>query len=419
MTSASPSGTPRFHRLRRVDPRVWAAGVCALGLALGWTEMLGVGPRVDESVHLEQIHDLEQGRWRLDPRLTTLPGYHAVVAGTLRLVGASELPAARAVTLVLSATTLLVFGALCSRYGSPKSTAFRVVQLAFLPILFPFFFLVYTDVPALLLVLLAVWLADRPRPVLAPLAALAAVLVRQSNIVWVAFVALVHLRALRRRDGERGRVLRRSEILTHAAPYGLLGVGFVVFVLLQGGVAMSQKRLHPVGTLHMTNLYFFLFILLVCCLPLLEARGRRILDLLRRRPWIPALLIPALFPFAWSFELGHPHNRYLTFLRNLILDFFRHDDLGLLVFYGACCAALLSLAVTPLKRPVAYALYPLGALFLASHWLVEQRYYLVPLALWQVFREDAPIWAEWRQIVYGAILTALIHLGITRGGFFL
>ena len=420
---------------------MWAAGTCILGLTLGWVLMLPVGGLADETVHHPQIRSLIEafpdGPWTLHPRLTTFPTYHVAAAAVLELTGTSGLTAARAVNLAISALLLGVFAALALRVHRRRSTAARrLVQLAFLPILLPFFFLVYTDVLSLLLVLLAVLLADRPRPVLAPLTALAAVLVRQTNIVWVVFVALVHLSALARRsqpspsDAPEGSQRWRTPAI-HGTPYALLAAAAVGFALWHGGLALGDPAAHPPGALHAANVYFFLFVLLGCFLPLhLPALGRvlgRLFQGLPRRPWerwalaavaVAALATGYLF-FAWTFEVTHPYNRFLGSLRNRALDFFAHGRFGPLVLFAADVAAALALVGTRLKRPLAYALYPLTAAFLAAHWLVEQRYFFIPLALWLVYREEAPSWAERLQVVWGIVLAALLHLGMVNRWFFL
>jgi alpha-1,2-glucosyltransferase len=436
--STRSNGASAFDRLRRVDPRLWAALLCAAGLTLGWVLMLRVGGLADETVHFPQIRSFLEafpdGPWTLDPRLTTFPTYHALVAAVLALTGTSSLTAARTVDLAISAALLAVFAAAVLRiHGRRTIAARRMAQLAFLPILFPFFFLVYTDVLSLLLVLLGVLLADRPRPVLAPLAAWAAVLVRQTNVVWAVWIALVHLRAVDRNvSAPPDAADRRWRLLGPAAPYALLAAATVGFVLWHGGLALGDPAAHPPGALHAANVDFFLLVLLVCFLPLHLPALKRVAGslsaALRRRPWRERLVLSLLalaalaagfLLFTWSFEVSHPYNRFLGSLRNRALDFFTHGELGTLTLFTADVVALLALVGTRLTRPLAYALYPLSAAFLAAHWLVEQRYDFIPLALWLLYREEAPPWAERLQLVWGIALTAFLHLGVVNRWFFL
>lgn len=446
MNTASETrhGQPPAPPGRARDPLVPAALICGSALALGGFLMLPVGGLADETVHYPQIRSLLEaypdGPWTLQPRLTTFPTYHALVASVLKLTGTSSLTAARAVELAISAVLLGVFAALALRIHRRRSTAARrVVQLAFLPILFPFFVLVYTDVLSLLLVLLAVLFADRPRPVLAPLTALAAVLVRQTNLVWVVLIALLHLSTVGRRSRSPSGSSETAEapgrwktLAIHGTPYALLAVAAGGFMAWHGGLALGDPAAHPPGALHAANLYFFLFVLLGCFLPLhLPALGRVGVSLsaavhrrasrmkLARIAFTVVVIAIAFLLFTWSFEVSHPYNRFLGSLRNRALDVFAHGRFGPLALFTTNVVAFLALAGTRLKRPVVYTLYPLTAVFLAAHWLVEQRYYFVPLALWLVYREEAPPWAERLQLLWGLALTAILHLGVVNRWFFL
>jgi alpha-1,2-glucosyltransferase len=406
--STLPGRVSRVHRLWW-----WAAGACVLAVTAAGVLTVPSGPRADEVVHMPQVRRILAGSWEPDPRLTTWPTYHALVAGVMWLSGAGDLPPGwplRAARLVSGAFGTLLLGAylllLLRRLHRPGSAAVRWVQLTYLPVLLPYLFLVYTDATGLLLVVAAVALAERPRPVLAPLAALGAVLVRQSNLVWAGYALMVQLAAeLRRRraaagespggvppDGVRAAL---PSLAAHAAPYAAIAA----------------------------NVYFFLFVLLVCFLPLLLPALVRVLSRCRERPRLAAALgagIVVGFPlFAWSFEVDHPYNQLPGSVRNALLGWFSGSWGGLVVLYAAVVLAAVALAATPLVHRAAVALAPLGVLFLASHWLVEQRYYFVPLALWLAYREDAPRWAERLQLAYGIPLGLFTLVGFARGWFFL
>ena len=108
--------------------------------------------RTDELYHYAQIHLFRHGEFRvLDYYLTTIPGYHAVVAavaldqrtrfawrcarnhGVVRTDGSRRFHALRA-------------------RAQPATESLATAQFLVLPVLAPFFFLVYTDVLALALV---------------------------------------------------------------------------------------------------------------------------------------------------------------------------------------------------------------------------------------------------------------------------
>lgn len=376
------------------DPRLWVAGVCVLSLGLGWAASFQVDALGDEGIHSPQIRALQEGRWKLHPNLSMLPGYHLLVATVLRHLGIEGLDAARTVNVAISAWMLLIAGALASRLHSPATAAVRVLHLAFLPILFPFLFLVYTDVTSLLAVLLAVLWADRPRPVLAPLATLAAVLVRQSNLVWVFFIAAVHLAAMARNARTRGASPPNWDArMRQAVPYGGILIAVLLFVAANGGLALGNVGIHPTGSFHGANVWFGLGVLLVCYLPLHLPRWKQVAGWLGSRiqqpggwrtwvGWVGLLGLCAVVGglLVATFQMDHPYNQEFDTLRNELLRLLV-QPVGLVVLTVVVVAALLALAATPMQTPTAYLLYPLTVLFLSAHWLVEQRYMLIPLAL--------------------------------------
>lgn len=430
---ARPTVLRRVSRIHRLW--WWAAGACLLAVVAAGILTVPSGARADEVVHLPQVRRLLEGNWEPDPRLTTWPTYHALVAAVLWLTGGDDLPpgqrlpAARLVSGAFGALLLVVYPLLLRRLHDPGSAAVRWVQLAYLPVLLPYLFLVYTDATGLLLVVAAVAFAERPRPVLAPLAALGSVLVRQSNILWAGYILVVHLAAeLRRRrvgavaaSGTTPATL--ATLATHAAPYAAIAIGFGAYLALRGGVAVGDSGAHPAGGFHGANVYFFLFLLLVCFLPVHLPAVARVISRCRASPRLGVALLAGVlvgFPlFAWSFEADHPYNQLAGSLRNTLLGWFAGSWGGLLTLYSAVVVAAVAVGATPLKRRAAYVLAPVGVLFLASHWLVEQRYYFVPLALWLAYREDAPPWAERLQLAYGIPVGLFTLVGVARGWFFL
>ncbi len=116
----------------------------------------------------------------------------------------------------------------------------------------------------------------------------------------------------------------------------------------------------------------------------------------RLRSWWPWLSLAVLFPLFWlGFVNDHPHNteRADFFLRNAILIYFSSTALRKLLFFLPVALACLCVASVPMKRPW-WLLFPFTMLFLLPEWLVEQRYYLVPLSLFLLAREQSSPWSE-------------------------
>src|SRR5262249_7548103 len=155
----------------------------------------------------------------------------------------------------------------------PEGAALRTAQLFFLPILMPFFFLLYSDTLGLLLILLALLLALEDCVWGGALASIAAVMVRPTLICWMLFVFLVPF--IRAHGGGVERAARR-EHLGRGWLY-LLGIaGFVLFVIVNRGVAIGDREHHPPFRFHSDSVFFGLFIVFVVFLPLHLANLPRI-----------------------------------------------------------------------------------------------------------------------------------------------
>jgi alpha-1,2-glucosyltransferase len=145
------------------------------------------------------------GDWATwDPKITTLPGLYVLgaaaghaahaalsLAGAAGAAGPCSPTQLRAVNVLLATALIPVFWHLAAALDpsrTPAQLALLAAAAALFPLHFFFTFLYYTDVASTLL-MLAAWLAavKRRRGLAAALGA-AAVAVRQTNAVWVAFV---------------------------------------------------------------------------------------------------------------------------------------------------------------------------------------------------------------------------------------
>ncbi len=402
---------------RRWEP--WVYGV-VLGLlyVVALSLALKGGLRGDELYHYAQIQLFRHGDFRLlDTYLTTLPGYHAAVAGLLALGGLDSLASARIVNAAFGLLALAAFHAV-RRRAWPGTETLATAQLMALPILAPYFFLVYTDVLALALVLGATAASLSRRHLLAAVALLGALAVRQNNVAWAGLLAVLAIWPIWR----EGRLAAWHAMLRVALPYGVPVLAFVIFLVANGSVSMShgQAALHP-ASLHLGNPLFALF-LAGLLLPLQVIDGLPAAwAWLRARPW--RLLWPAglLAVYWFGFHADNPYNTALPdFLpRNAFLLALEHDLLlraatGVVIVLAAC-----GLATTRLRPDGAWWLYPFAAFFLAASWLVEQRYAMVPLVLWLALREPRGRGVELATLVWWLLLAGVLVGGMISGRFFL
>jgi hypothetical protein len=104
-----------------------------------------------------------------------------------------------------------------------------------------------------------------------------------------------------------------------------------------------------------------------------------------------AVLLVAFVVYMATFAIDHPWNYQYAdyFLRNRLLLFIASDSLVKVLSFAAIAYSILSIWTTELARPSYYLLYPVTAVLVASSWLIEQRYYIVPLCLFILFRKDS------------------------------
>ena len=113
---------------------------------------------VDERFHYAQESFFYFGQWQLVPELTTIPGYHLLLAGFTHLFGTNSIAAVRAVHALLSLSAVAGFYVLRKELW-PGTEALATAQFVCLPLLTPLLFIFYTDIPAVSLLIWATWAA--------------------------------------------------------------------------------------------------------------------------------------------------------------------------------------------------------------------------------------------------------------------
>ncbi len=399
------------------------ASLAPLGLALvvamvavvGYWGVHDVPLLVDEIRHYDRIQSIRDGielQFEHSPCIHT---YHAILAALSRVTGVADAEGTRLLSLVVSLIcVVLAFN--IARRTAPNAPCLSAAQLLFLPTILPFFFLLYTDVLGLLFVLLAVLLTWDDRMFAAALAAIAAVLVRQTHIVWMLFTfALPYVRA-------HGWKLQKEEVLDHLRRGWLFLVGFAgfaLFVLINRGVALGDSKAHPAFQFRTGNVAYALFVVFVVFLPLHLANLRRIVRLVRARPW-SLLVVAGVFLLLWFVtRFDHPYNDWRYFLRNKLFHRVEESVLWRGLFFSAIAFTILSLAVTRLRESGCLLLYPIAILSLAPSWLVDPRYAMPALALFVLFRARRSEKLEWAVLAWCALLSAIIAVGTFRQAFFL
>lgn len=359
---------------------------------------------VDESVHVPQIEGFMAGDWEVQPALAMIPGYHLVMAAVMSVTGFSFPGAMRAASALFGLMAALVFYRIRREWNDGHAVTSAALFYA-CPLFFPYYFLVYTDIFSLALVLSAVLATVRGRHLLAAAIMTVSLAARQNNVIWAAFLAAYAAWPdLAKQDDALWSRVRRGFVT--AMPYLLPGLVFVAYWKWNGSIVFSTglSRAHPDMKLHGGNVWFtvFLFALLF---PLDAWKGlKSFMALARDRPWI--LLIPVVIAACVRLHGSGDNRAFLDyFLRNAFIAGVAHGwaraAFGVLVGLTVC-----ALAFVEFREARGRLVYPFSVIGLASSSLIENRYSIIPLALWMVFRKDSgPRWMVYVWLAVSSFLT--------------
>ena len=361
---------------------------------------------VDEYFHYAQITLFYGGFWRPVPQLTTIPGYHAFIALILRCIGDDSLDTARIVHSLSCLGAIAGFFALRRRLW-PGTETIATAQFLCLPVMVPLFFVLYTDVPAVALLLWATWSTVVGRTFLSSLLLCLLVLVRQHEVVWSGFLLFI---AARPANGWSDLRFRWRETLHHVWPYALPVLLFIAFWRWNGAISLSHEQtgMHPDFSFHTGNVFMALLVAGLL-LPIQTAEGlRAFAHDVRRRPWMLVIPLLAFAAFWFAFRSNSPWNGYFYthYLRH-----FLPTRIAAAIIIACVACSFWRIRLRP--AGAGFALCAISALFLSASWLITLRYLIPPFALWLAMREHSEIRAEYATLALWLIFAVLmIYLAI-------
>lgn len=394
-----------------------------LALLLAWYAVLCVrwpGVIGDELYHVPAIEGILAGDWTRAWALPMPPVFHALVAGAAGLVG-TDLWLLRGVSLLIGIAAIRVYWAALSADGRPGD-ATALFQFAALPLLLPFWVLVYTDMLALLTVLVALACHGRGWRLAAALALLVGMLVRQSNAIWplvfIGWHMLEHWGEARPATADAPRTparLGRALVAARGAwPYALALLCGSAFNLVENPLTSDQPaenrptfNIAQVFGLGMT----LALIWAAVWVPHVPSLWRGWLARGLVRAPLAAALVAVAGGLAVLYRNQHGWNGNLDYVRNWPLvgmstyPLLRIVMAALIVLFVATCAHW------AYQRGAARAaiVWIVGLIYLAPHGLVDPRYYIVPVVLADFAMPYTP--TERRRLVaWYATLTLLLAL---------
>lgn len=344
----------------------------------------------DEGIHVAQVQAYLSGSLDANPYLAMIPGYHAVLAALMSVAGLSSMGGMRGMSALFGAIAAVIFYAIRRKLGDDKAV-FTAALFYVFPLFYPYYFLAYTDIFSMMVVLLAVLQAVSGRHLLAACVVTLSIAVRQNNVIWGAFLAAYAAwPALARADVD----LRKKCLdgFVSALPYVMPALAFLGYWYWNGSIVFSAAiaEAHPDMTLRAGNVWFTLFLFLVF-FPFEAWNGlKSFCRALRARPWL--WLIPLACACVKMHGSGDNHVSYDYFIRNAFIAMVSHGwakvGFGIVVAFAAG-----AIAYTRFRDPRGVLVYPFSIVCLSSSILIENRYSMIPFALWMAFRKDeSPRW---------------------------
>ena len=394
----------------------WWITLTFVGFVLGYTLISTLPHEVaDEGFHGPQIWTFYTGQFSLVPQLTMPPTYHLIIAAMMRACGFYNVDVLRFFSSCIGILGVPLMYALVCQFW-PKEAGMRAIQWLFMPIVFPFFFLIYTDSWAMLPLFGMLLLTLKRRHLLAALCGFLAICFRQTAVAWVGLAFLFTL--LEDSTSANGTPsLRRT--LYRVSPYLAVFSLFLAFVFLNKGIALGDRSQQAVH-FNITNLYFFL---ITTCLLMLPYNLHQLPAILRylKRPAVLVLVVLGLLFYLTTYSNTHQYNQpgLNVYLRNRLLQVMTESLAWRAAFYIPTVWTALSLLTTKWPDKRLHWILPIVAIFVCLHPMIDIRYYFPALAIILALRPPMkPAW-ELATVAFYLPLTAYLCFGIVQLRFFL
>ena len=385
------------------------AATAGIILFLGYLQLHTRPLLVDEVLHNQQVASFLSGDFVLSKRLEMFPAFHLFAAGILRIVGAHSEAALRLIATGISAFFLLFFYSAGRELQAPTALC-RAMQMLFLPLIFPFYFLFYTDIAALACLIAGIYAALRGRDLLACLCGTLALLVRQNYLPWFLFLwAFVWIR--------RQHQMPLRSFFSSRWYFPMVILTLCTWAFVHGGFSLQPPA--DTGSIAASpgNVMFFLALLPLLFAPLVIAFRTEERLALKKVAVVGTLLTAFVLTYLF-FDAPHPYNMFRGHLRTYLFIGVK-ADWGVRAGFAALTAfGLLLLFVTRFTSHTALLLAVCTVAALLPMKLIEQRYYYPALALGLLFRRHSASKTEWALAGYGAVLSYIFFDGIVRGAWF-
>ncbi|XP_046481620.1 dol-P-Glc:Glc(2)Man(9)GlcNAc(2)-PP-Dol alpha-1,2-glucosyltransferase isoform X1 [Neodiprion pinetum] len=390
---------------------------------------------IDEIFHVPQtLRFCNRNFFEWDQKITTLPGLYlmaVVLFAPLKLCNTIVL---RGINLIGTfANFFVVYQILTSsierrQYGAKQKShdqrqqwtiLIASLNIAILPPLYFLLFLYYTDVISTNLVLLMYLFYIKRRFKTSAFAGVLAVLFRQTNIVWVAWICLeLGMDILEKKNPNRihksfkntpayvkllwdnakeeilgGRFTNlAAEIFGVLLPYLLIGLSFAIFILWNKGIVLGDRSAH-VATFHVPQIFYCSVFFAFFAWPYFISHVIDFLRFAKARWGLTTLALLLVGIIVRYNTLVHPYlladNRHYTFyVWNKTIGRYYLARYLFVPIYGFCLFATWR-ALRHLRFLSQIGYFIATFIVLVPQLLLEPRYFFIPYIIYRINSIDS------------------------------
>ena len=351
----------------------------------------------DEPYHATQVDRFVNNDYTLLKGLTVPPTYHHTIAFIAKSFSVNTLAGYRIINTVLLLVTLIPLFYLLSK------SLTKTFQLYFFPLMFMFYFLVYTDLFSLMIVFAAFYFAKKKWYWLSAVFGTISIFVRQNNIFWIGFVCCyIYVNEYRYKISWQIIKDFYNKIWLYCVGVVLFGI----FIWMKGSIVMGDAERHPIA-IHFGNVWLILFLFFFLFFPYIIVSIPRMIEYVKNKKSILLLLVAVFLIGLGTFHNDHIYNNKPGIWFNNLLQMIQASSFLLIVYFLIITVVILYLCVVKFEDKGGYLLYPFTILFLLFSWLIEPRYYFIPFALFILFKPSSESWVEkfvlWYYVIVGVL----------------
>lgn len=381
-------------------------------------------PFIDEFFHLRQCLvycDYKFDVW--DNKITTPPGLYYLGFAYTKLIAYFGVPldtinAKYDVLRSLNLVGGLIFLPLFVHIYNKKIWWVNIISL---PLLTPYYFLFYTDIWSLVFVIGSLAFT-RHSVVVSGILGFVSLWFRQTNIIWIAFIASVYI----------DQFVNETDILPYVhqyvkqafnhiiqlAPYVINFVLFGLFLKINGGITLGDKENHQVQ-IHLVQIFYAVLFINFFTFPTFFSFGK-LKSYVKsfKGPYFIYLPLNIFGVFIIhyiieNFTIIHPFlladNRHYTFyLWKRVLSH-KYSSIAMVpIYHFGTWNIIHSLIESKVKIVVIFSFVMANLLTIVPSPLFEPRYYITPLVVYRMLTNKTDKYRNLAEFMWSSIINVII-----------